>query len=86
MAKRHNEYSRLLKTVENNPQPLIKQVVKEQGLPMTDVPDLGSIADSCQMMGEQLMNHSKHLQAMSDMQPSWDEEVGEQGMGGMGMM
>lgn len=67
MAKRHNEYGRLLGTVENDVRPL-----KEQ-MPITNAPDLGEMADDCQAMGDKLHGHADNLRALSQMQPDWND-------------
>lgn len=74
MAARHNEYSRLLGTVENNIVSLKEQV----NIPPSGVPDLNEMADACEGMASQLQDHSGHLRTMADLQPSWGELAGQQ--------
>lgn len=70
MAKRHNEYGRLLGTVENDIQPLNEQ------LPIAGVPDLHAVANDCGAMADQLNKHSHHLHTIADQQPTFDEVAG----------
>lgn len=74
MAARHNEYARLLGTVENNIVPLKEQV----NIPPSDVPNLNDMADTCVGMADTLQTHSDHLRAMANLQPSWGELSGQQ--------
>jgi hypothetical protein len=71
MAARHNEYGRLLGTVENNIIPLKEQA---NDLPMSGVPDLETIAEDCGYMADQLKRHSDNIKNISHMQPSFDEQ------------
>lgn len=80
MAKRHNNYSQLLGTVENDITPLKEQrgiSDTMDGLPMTGVPDLETIAQDCASMANQLNRHAHHLHGMSQMQPAFNEQVGD---------
>lgn len=81
MAKRHNEYARLLGTAENDIQPFTEQMDggmdTMDGLPMSGVPDLGMIADELKGMAHTLHHHAHHLGAMADMQPDFTDEAGE---------
>lgn len=42
--------------------------------PMVGVPDLGTIADSCASMANNLTRHAKRLHGMASMQPNFDEQ------------
>lgn len=84
MAKRHNEYSRLLGTVENNIVPLKEQGampgmgmnISGQAIPTANVPSLEAMANTCDAICETLTHHSDQLRAMASMQSNMADDIG----------
>lgn len=70
MAKRHNQYSQLLGTVENG------------AVPMADVPNLSDIADGVEsealMHAEAMQRRAEELRGFAQLQPSF-KDVGQSG-------
>lgn len=74
MALRHNTYSQLLGSVENNIQPLVGV------MPMTGVPDLGGLADSieqdAQYHADVMKSHAADLKQVAELQPKFGSSGG----------
>jgi hypothetical protein len=77
MARRHNEYARILGTVENGSSGGYDMGADGGSIPMKGVPDMGNIAESIEHHAQSLHRHAHHLRALAEAQPSWNDTVGE---------
>lgn len=75
MARRHNTFSQLLGSVENDLQPLVGSV------PMSGVPDLANMADSieqdAQYHADNMKRHANTIRRFSALQSQFEDAGGE---------